>query len=163
MRRLIWIAIVMFAASAAFAQSLAEVAKKEKERREKLEAEETRTITDVELRRAGGPPTLPTTASSTSSTDSEEGAEEDAAAGDEEEEEATDPRRTEEYWRGRLEPIDSRIQSLEQRLNSPQFTSNPTGAADRQRLEQQLAEARAQRQAVLDEARRAGAPPGWLR
>ncbi len=33
MKRLIWTFIVMFAASAAVAQSLAEIAKKEKERR----------------------------------------------------------------------------------------------------------------------------------
>lgn len=160
MKRLIWICIVTFAASASFAQSLAEVAKKEKERRKGLDATESRTITDTELKRAGGP-RLPTAAPATSSEDTDD----DAAEEDSEEErdEIADTRRTEQYWRGRLAPIDSKIQTLEERLKSPQFTMNPVGAPDRERVERQLAEARAERQAVLDEARRAGAPPGWLR
>ena len=159
MKRLIWTFIVMFAASAAVAQSLAEIAKKEKERRGQLESSESRTITDVELRRAGGPLTaLPRT--SRSDADSDDVAEEDV---EEDQEEITDERQTEDYWRGRLAPIDTRIKSMEERLQSPQFTSNPVGAPDRERLERQLAEARAERRAVVDEARRKGVPPGWLR
>ncbi len=159
MKRLIWTFIVMFAASAAVAQSLGEIAKKEKERRRHLESSESRTITDVELRRAGGPLTaLPRT--SRSDADSDDVAEEDV---EEDQEEITDERQTEDYWRGRLAPIDTRIKSMEERLQSPQFTSNPVGAPDRERLERQLAEARAKRRAVVDEARRKGVPPGWLR
>ena len=159
MKRLIWTFIVMFAASAAVAQSLAEIAKKEKERRRQLESSESRTITEVELRRAGGPLTaLPRT--SRSDADSDDVAEEDV---EEDQEEIADARQTEDYWRGRLAPIDTRIKSMEERLQSPQFTSNPVGAPDRERLERQLAEARAKRQAVVYEARRKGVPPGWLR
>ena len=160
MKRLIWICIVLFAASAALGQSLAEVAKKEKERRKQLDSTESRTVTDVELRRVGGPRTLSPAPSSTSSSDSD-----DAAEGDEEgdQEEIADERQTEDYWRGRLSPIDTRIQSLEQRLQSPQLTSNPVGGADRERVERDLAQARSERQAILDEARRKGVPPGWLR
>ena len=165
MKRLIWLIcptltfIVMFAASAAVAQSLAEIAKKEKERRKQLDSSDSRTITDVELRRAGGPlTTLPTTSSSDA--DSDDVAEEDS----EEAEEATvDERQTEDYWRGRLAPIDTRLKSMEERLQSPEFTSNPVGASDRERLERQIAQARADRQTILDEARRKGVPPGWLR
>ena len=159
MKRLIWTFIVMFAASAAVAQSLAEIAKKEKERRRQLESSESRTITEVELRRAGGPLTaLPRT--SRSDADSDDVAEEDV---EEDQEEIADARQTEDYWRGRLTPIDTRIKSMEERLQSPQFTSNPVGAPDRERLERQLAEARAKRQAVVYEARRKGVPPEWLR
>ena len=158
MKRLIclsWTVIMILAASATVAQSLAEIAKKEKERRNQLDSSETRTVTEVELRRAGGPRTM---LSSTSSSDAvtEEDAEED-------EEEVADERQTEDYWRGRLAPIDTRLKSMEERLQSPQFTSNPVGAPDRQRLERQIAQARAERQTVLDEARRKGVPPGWLR
>ena len=159
MKRLIWTFIVMFAASAAVAQSLAEIAKKEKERRRQLESSESRTITEVALRRAGGPLTaLPRT--SRSDADSDDVAEEDV---EEDQEEIADARQTEDYWRGRLAPIDTRIKSMEERLQSPQFTSNPVGAPDRERLERQLAEARAKRQAVVYEARRKGVPPEWLR
>jgi hypothetical protein len=159
MKRLVWICIVLFAASAAVAQSLAEVAKKEKERRKQLESSESRTITDTELRRAGGPRTL-LPASRTSADDDADATEEDAG---EDEEPVTDERQTEAYWRGRLEPIDTRIKAYEERLNSPQLTMNPVGAPERARVEQQLADARAERQAVIDEARRKGVPPGWLR
>lgn len=162
MKRLIclsWTVIMILAASAAVAQSLAEIAKKEKERRSQLDSSESRTVTDVELRRAGGPRT---TLSSTSSrnADSDDVAEEDA---DEDQEEIVDERQTEDYWRGRLAPIDARLKTMEERLQSPQFTSNPVGAPDRMRLERQIAQVRAERQAVLDEARRKGVPPGWLR
>lgn len=166
-RRAIWalssLAVAILLAAPAGAQSLVEVAKKEKERREKLEASEgeTRTITDVELRRAGGPQTLPTSRPTAAGSDDEEA--DTAAESEEDTEETVDPRETEAYWRGRLQTIDDRIQQLETRLQSPQYTMNPTGATDRQRLERQLAEARAARQALLDEARRAGVPPGWLR
>ena len=159
MKRLVWVCIVLFAASSAFAQSLAEVAKKEKERRKQLDSSDSRTITDTELRRAGGPRVLTTTATS-SGENADDDAEEDV---EEDQDEIADERQTEQYWRSRLAPIDSRIQSLEQRLNSPQFTMNPVGAPDRERLERELADARAQRQDVINEARRKGVPPGWLR
>ena len=162
MKRLICLigtCIVMFAASAAVAQSLADIAKKEKERRKQLDSSETRTVTEVELRRAGGPlTTLPS--ASRSDADSDDVAEEDA---EEDEEEIVDARQTEDYWRSRLAPIDARLKSMEERLQSPQFTSNPVGAPDRERLERRLAQARADRQTILDEARRKGVPPGWLR
>ena len=162
MKRLIclsWTVIMILAASAAVAQSLAEIAKKEKERRNQLDSSESRTVTDIELRRAGGPRTMLSSPSS-SNADSDDVAEEDL---EEDQEEIADERQTEDYWRGRLAPIDTSIKSMEERLQSPQFTSNPIGGADRKRLERQIAEARTRRQAVVDEARRKGVPPGWLR
>lgn len=161
MKRLIWVWIVVFVASSAAAQSLAEIAKKEKERRKNLESSDSKTVTDVELRRAGGPRTLSSTRSSTSDSDADDGSTEGDTA--EDDQAPVDERQDEAYWRGRLAPVNERIQSMEERLNSPQFTSNPLGASDRMRLERDLASARADRQAILDEARRKGAPPGWLR
>lgn len=164
-RQVLTCAVMIVAASTAFGQSLAEIAKKEKERRKHIDTTESRTVTDVELRRVGGPRELSTSSTlSNSSSDSEDG-EEGVAEQDLEDDqnEIADQRQTEDYWRGRLSPIDARIQALEQRLQSPQFTSNPIGAPDRERVEGQLAAARAERQAVVDEARRKGVPPGWLR
>lgn len=162
MKRLIclsWTVIMILAASAALAQSLAEVAEKEKERRNQIDSSESRTVTEVELRRAGGP-RVPASSTSSQNADSDDVAEQDL---EEDQEEIADARQTEDYWRGRLAPIDTRLKNLEDHLQSPQYTSNPVGASDRQRLERQIAGVRAERQAVLDEARRKAVPPGWLR
>jgi len=164
MKRLIclsWIVIMILATSAAVAQSLAEIAKKEKERRNQIDSSESRTVTEVELRRAGGPRTGLSSTPPSQTTDSDDVAEDDEE--EEDQEETVDERQTEDYWRKRLAPIDNRIKSMEERLQSPQFTSNPYGASDRKRLEGQIAQARAERQTVIDEARRKGVPPGWLR
>ena len=50
MRRLFWIMLATLLASSATAQSLAEIATKEKERRASNDAEQTQTITERELR-----------------------------------------------------------------------------------------------------------------
>lgn len=162
MKRLILLVLATFIATAAGAQSLADIAKKEKQRREQLDSEEVHTVTGDELRRVGGPRTSVTTTRTTDEED-ENGDGAEGAELDSDEDEAVDERRDEAYWRSRLAPIDTRIATMQTRLQSPEFTSNPVGGPDRQRLEQQLATARAERQAVLDEARRKGVPPGWLR
>jgi hypothetical protein len=163
MKRLVWVLLATWVAATASAQSLVDVAKKEKERRKEVDSSPSRTVTDVELRRAGGPrTTLPSANTSTSSAGDADDSN-DADANAEDEEAATDERQTEAYWRGRLAPFDARITSMETRLQGAEFTSNPRGGPARQRLEQDLARAKTERQAVLDEARRKGAPPGWLR
>ncbi len=159
MKRLFWIMLATLLASSATAQSLAEIAKKEKERRANNGAEQTQTITEIDLaRNLRGPMTISTAASATV---------EDRSADEEDEGDAApepeDPRQTAEYWRNRLSGVDQRIQTLEQQLQSPLYTSDPRGAPRRQRLEQQLAQAQSERAAIVEEARRAGAPPGWLR
>ncbi len=158
MRRLFWIMLATFLASSAVAQSLAEIAKKEKDRRANNNAEQTRTITENDLRRnLRGPMTTSTVASATD----EESSEDESDA--EPETEPEDPRQTAEYWRNRLSSVDQKIQTLQEQLQSPLYTSDPRGAPRRQRLEQQLVQAQAERAAIVEEARRAGAPPGWLR
>ena len=157
MRRLFWIMLATFLASSAAAQSLAEIAKKEKDRRANNNEEQTRTITESDLRRnLRGPMTTSTAVSATDEVSEDEG---DA----EPETEPEDPRQTAEYWRNRLSSVDQRIQTLQEQLQSPLNTSDPRGAPRRQRLEQQLVQAQAERAAIVEEARRAGAPPGWLR
>ena len=102
-----------------------------------------------------------TTSTAVAATDEEsDSADEDDADA---EPEQVDPSQTREYWRNRLSGVDGRIQTLQQQLQSPLYTSDPRGASGRQRLEQQLAQAQAERDAIVEEARRAGAPPGWLR
>ncbi len=157
MTRLFWIMLATLLASSAAAQSLAEIAKKEKERRANNDAEQTQTITERELRRnLGGPMT---TSTAVAATDEESDSEDE----DDAEPEQVDPSQTREYWRNRLSGVDGRIQTLQQQLQSPLYTSDPRGAWERERLEQQLAQAQAERDAIVEEARRAGAPPGWLR
>ncbi len=147
--------------SAVSAQSLAELAQKEKDRRQKVNATNVRSFDDTNLRSRG---ILPVSGSSSSgpSEDQESGrAIETADEGEQEPEE--DPTRTEAYWRNRLAPIDQRIADTRARLEAPGFTSDPDNFLRRQRLERDLKRALADRQTVLEEARRKRVPPGWLR
>ncbi len=168
MHRLIVMLIVTVLTPSVFAQSLADVAKKEKERRAELAKAPSQTITDVELRRAGGPATS-STVSTEAEPDSENGTSDDASSEASASAESAavpveqDPTETREYWQDRLRTVDQRIASLEGELQSPEMTADPRGAARRQRLESQLTAARSQRQGIVDEGRRAGVPPGWLR
>ena len=159
MTRLFWIMLATLLASSAAAQSLAGIAKKEKERRANNDEEQTQTITERELRRNLGGPMTTSTAVAATDEESDSADEDD----DDAEPEQVDPSQTREYWRNRLSGVDGRIQTLQQQLQSPLYTSDPRGASGRQRLEQQLAQAQAERDAIVEEARRAGAPPGWLR
>jgi hypothetical protein len=131
---------------------LAELAKKEKERRKGNEVTQARSFDETDLRGRGR--LLPQQVAEGEESQSEE---------PEEEEEEVDPAQTEAYWQNRLAPIDRRIADIQSRLNAPGFSEDPTNLSRRQRLEQDLERAHADRQAVLDEARRKGIPPGWVR
>ena len=146
---------------------MVDVAKKEKERRSKNEAESSRVITDRDLQVHGRLPV------STSTPAAGEGEAAEEGEGDEEKPEV-DETKTREYWQKRVEGVNQKIQKLEEELNSPDMSwgegirndVNPLGQRNlsrRQELEQQLAQARAELQAIQDEARRAGVPPGWVR
>jgi hypothetical protein len=151
------------------AQSLVDLAKKEKERREKNKTEATRVVTDRDLQTHGRlPETRPATAT--------EGSEDQAAAGEEGEgqEQEEDETRTREYWQNRVEGVKKKIQDLEEQLNSPEMTwneglrtdVNPIGQRNlsrRQETEKQLAQARTELQTIQEEARRAGVPSSWVR
>jgi hypothetical protein len=140
------------------AQSLADLAKKEKERRKGNDATEVQSFDESNLRSRGrilpqAPPEGGT----------EAGESAPSQPGEEPEEEEIDPAQTEAYWRNRLAPIDKRIADARAKLNVPGFSQDPTNLIRRQRLEKDLERALADRRAVVEEARRKGVPPGWLR
>ncbi len=152
------------------AQSLAEVAKKEKARRGKNSAESTRTITDRELATSfsGLPPTSSTVSQTTASGEATEG----GTAATEGEGAAQDEKKTPEYWQNRVKGSKEKIAKLEQQLQSEDWGAgqrvgvDPRGTNNlgtRQQAEQQLAAARSELEAVRAEARKAGVPPGWVR
>jgi len=160
MKRLVWALAVLYAsASLVSAQSLVEVAKKEKERRKKVDAQGKQAFTESDLRsgprlpQASSRSTAPQTGQAAAT---EEGGETPA-------EPEPDPTKTEGYWRERVSAINKKIQDLEAKLRSPELTSDSRGASRRQAAERDLAQARSEKQAIADEARRKGVPPGWLR
>ncbi len=163
-RSLVAVACLLTFGALVSAQSLVEVAKKEKERRKKLAAEENHSYSERDLKSNGlraAPPASPAKQGEASAGD------DNAAAGTADPNAASaqeqDPAQTEAYWHDKVSAIDKRIQDLETRLKSPAMTANTRGAADREKAEKDLAQARGERDALVDEARRKGVPPGWLR
>lgn len=153
------------------AQSLAEVAKKEKERRDANQAEAKRVITDRELTGSyGGLPTARPAATSAAEGTTEDTGE--AAQEDEGEGEVEDETQTREYWQNRVNGAKEKIARLESEIaaedwgEGQRFGVDPMGQnnlARRQQKEQELQAARAELEAIRAEARRAGVPPGWVR
>ena len=162
MKRLIWaLAVLYVSASLVSAQSLVEVANKEKERRKKLDAQGKQAITETDLRRG---PRLPAARpSSSTSTPQTGGPAATPEGGETPAEPEQDPTKTESYWRERVSAVNKKIQDLEAKLQSPDLTSDTRGASRRQAAERDLAQARSEKQTLADEARRKGVPPGWLR
>jgi hypothetical protein len=166
---------VVLALGAAFAQaqSLVEVAKKEKERRSKNKAEASRVITDRELAgNYGGLPATSTTSTSQTAAEGEEGSTTTASGEQGEENEEQDETKTQEYWQNRVKASKDKIAKLEQQLQSDDWGQGQRVGVDprgqnnlgqRQQVEQQLAAARQELEAIRVEARRAGVPPGWVR
>lgn len=149
-------------------QSLGELAKKEKERREALQKKPARVITDRDL----GPGRIPTVTEAESAEGGQAGG---AAAGTGGDQKTTaDEAKTREHWQKRVEAAQKKISDLETQLASPELSwgggmrtdVNPMGQrnlSQREELEQKLAQARAELDAIRDEARRAGVPAGWVR
>jgi len=166
-----YIVLVLFvSAGLVTAQSLAEVAKKEKKRRQTNQSEAKQVITDREL--AGGYGGLPTATAQASSDAADES--EDAASTGEESEEAEpqDETKTREYWEGRAGAAKEKIAGLEKKLAEDDWGTGQRAGVDprglnnltsRQKAEQDLAAARAELEAVRAEARKSGVPPGWTR
>jgi hypothetical protein len=163
MKRLVSaLAVICISVGLASAQSLVDVAKKEKERRKKVDAQGKQAFTENDLRTGPRLPASPAkpgggaSASSTGEPAATTGTGEAAAAPE-------DPTKTESYWRDRVAAVNKKIQELEAKLKSPELNSDARGASRRQAAERDLAQARSNKQAVADEARRKGIPPGWLR
>ena len=167
-RTLVLTTLVLGLGSAvASSQSLAEVAKKEKERRGKNSSESKRTITDREL--ASSFSGLPTSSTVQTPASGDATAAAEGKAG---ETPAQDETKTEAYWQNRVKGSKEKIAKLEQQLQSEDWGGgqkvgvDPRGAnnlGSRQQAEQQLAAARSELEAVRAEARKAGVPPGWVR
>jgi hypothetical protein len=141
------------------AQSLAEMAKKEKERRKELGATDVKSFDDSDL---GGRMSIPRSLPTPTGAD-ETSAESGEDPGDEEETELEDPTKTQSYWRDRKAAIDSRIANLESQLNRPGFADDPANLLRRNRLQKDLAQARSELTRLQEEARRKGVPRGWVR
>jgi hypothetical protein len=172
--------LALTVSSAAGAQSLGDVAKKEEARR-KAAARPGKVYTNDNLRGgdAAAPPPAPAQAPpSPSSAQAKPGedAKTDAAA---------EPKKDEAHWRGRmtearngLERAKTFQEALQTRINSlsNDFASRDDPAqrsvvaANRQkalaeldRVTKEIADYEKQIVSIEDEARRAGVPPGWLR
>ena len=155
-------------AGLAFSQSLAEIAKKEKERRDTNKTESKTVITDRELVQSYGGLRI-TRPSSTTDGDGEAANTDVTAEGQEDE---VDEKKTQEYWQNRVRGSKEKIARLENELNGEDWGEgqrvgvDPRGQnnlARREQTEQQLRAARSELEAIRAEARRAGAPPGWVR
>lgn len=185
MKKMILFAGILFAFTiSSFAEDseLVKAAKKEKERRAKVEAKKTLTNQDIEEIRKKQP------ISGIETSEGEGAADETADAGDKtgEKKEAVDPTQTEEYWRARKQETDSRVKDAQARVDQIQseinsltqaFYAESDGVAQRPLIEterierikeleaakKELEEARAASEGLEDEARRAGALPGWIR
>jgi hypothetical protein len=159
MKRLAFaLAALCISATLVSAQSLVEVAKKEKERRKKVDTAAKQAFTENDLR--GGPRLRPTATAKPEAAEAATGTSEAGSGGAAAE---VDPATTESYWRERVSGLNKKIQDLEARLSSPELNSDTRGASRRQAAERDLAQARNDKQAIAEEARRKGIPPGWLR
>lgn len=142
------------------AQSLAEVARKEKERRRALGETKVEAYDDRSLggrgRSVPSPPLAAVAEGSVEASGSEE-------TEDTEEIEEEDPTQTEAYWRDRKAAIERRISDIESQLSRPGFSSDPSNLMRRTQLEQQLEQARSDLAALQADARHQGIPPGWVR
>ena len=166
-------------ATTLFAQSLADVAKKEEERRKALK-EPGKTYTNSDLKTV--PPATSTT--STSAPD----APKPAADADKDKKDAAkdkDPAKDKDYWSGRMKELRAQLDrdqtyadALQSRINqlTTDFVARDdpaqrgTIARDKQkaldelnRLKQQIVDDKKAISDLEDEAHRAGVPPGWLR
>ena len=138
-------------------QSLADVAKKEKERRKAVGKTEVKTYDDSSL---GGQGRSVQFVPAADDAEADTGQVDEAA---EEEPQEEDPTTTQAYWRDRKAGIQKRISDIEAQLNRPGFSQDPDNLMKRSNLERQLEQARSDLSALQAEARRKGIPPGWVR
>ena len=171
---------VLLVGTAASAQSLGDVAKKEEARRKSTRAGKVYTNDHVKPDQGSAPPVVtdPAAAPSTPS-----GAQ--AAKPDEKPAQPEDPKKTEKYWRERVAAARDGLQraktfevALQSRINAlaNDFAARDDPAqrnavaSDRQkalaeldRVKKEIADFDKQLKDLEDEARKAGVPPGWLR
>ena len=186
-------AALLLTATTAYAQSLADVARKEEERR-KAKPEATKVYTNKDLNAAPAPstPAPPTPAGGakdtkeTKDTKDPKDAKDPKAVDDKAKDaNAKEPAKDKAYWSGRLKTLQDQVdqnqilvEAIQTRINalSTDFVNRDDPAQrsvierDRQKALTELTRLKKAvvdgKKAVVDleeEARRAGVPPGWLR
>jgi hypothetical protein len=177
--------VVVSGAQGAYAQppSLAEIARKEQERR-KAQKEPTKVLTNKDLPESAQKPQAPAAKAATEPAAAGE-KKPDSAAGDKPAEEAPTEERTEEWWRTRMtdareklrqnemfaEALQSRVDALRRdflnRDNPVQRArvgeEREKALAELNRVKEEVEATKKQIAAIEEEARKAGVPPGWLR
>ena len=166
------------------AQSLADVAKKEEERRKTIPAP-AKIYTNKDLGAVPPGPAQPTPAASSEAAKGADKDKADQAGAGKDDKDAKDKPKDQAYWSGRLKELTAQVDrdqgyadAMQTRLNSlnADFVNrdDPVQRAaidrDRQRAQAELARlAKAVQDGtkavadLLEEARLAGVPPGWLR
>jgi hypothetical protein len=168
--------------AAALASDVADVAKKEKERRAKIEKSgKTYTNKDVDKLKKKDNVTDDNSAQSQPSDEDQATASDDDSAA-----QTQDDANSEEYWRNRYKEAKDKVAELQAEfdrtqtnLNQMQSSLAATGGsqlpgdaggdafrtlmAHRDEVKQQLDDAKAALDGLEDEARKAGVPPGWVR
>jgi hypothetical protein len=177
------VALLVAGAAPVFAQSLADLAKKEEERRKKI-PDPAKVYTNKDLSSTPAPSTPPASATpaapaATPAAPKDAATDKEAAAKDKE------PPKDQKFWAGRMKTLRDEVarnetyaEAMQTRLNSLQadFVNRDDPAQrsvierDRQKVASELSRLKQSitdgKKAITDleeEARRAGVPPGWLR
>lgn len=175
-------------ATAAFGQTLAEVARKEDERRKAI-ATPARVYTNNELRAdasAARPASVPAPGTTTEAAPAPAGVASPGGAGASAAAKPTeDPKKNEAHWRQRMQQARDAMQraevvvaALQSRIDalSADFvnrddpaqrariaTDRDTAIQELERLKKEMQQFAKATTGIQDEARRAGVPPGWVR
>ena len=180
------VALLLGAAMPVSAQSLADLAKKEEERRKKIpEPAKVYTNKDLSATPASSTPPPPAGASSATPSSTPATSATTPAPADAPKEEVKGPVKDQAYWAGRLKTLRENLsrdeiyaESMQTRLNSLQTDfvnrddpaqravierDRQTVSAELTRLKKSIAETKKAIGDLEEEARRAGVPPGWLR
>jgi len=165
---ILFIALLAVTSGVASAQSLAEIAKKEKERRAANKDQPENVITERDLSSSYGGlrEGEPAPADGETAQTGDSSAEGDAS----QEPTVEDETKTQGYWQNRISAAKEKIARLEQETqdwgDGQRVGVDPRGTsqlARRERAQQDLEKARAELAGIQAEARRAGVPPGWVR
>jgi hypothetical protein len=154
---LVLLAASLLGSSPAGAQSLAEAALKEKDRRVKAQAAgpaksySTEDLASFHVEQPAAEANLDAV-SKAGAVPSENASDAERAAASKE-----------AYWRQRAFPVRQAVQAAEKQLTEFERTFTSRRPYEEARLKASLAMARQRLNSLEDEARRAGVPPGWLR
>ena len=184
----LWTCVTVAWAAPAGAQGLADVARKEEERRKTI-PQPAKVYTNQDLRPTTGP--APSATGAPPKTDEKAGSEKDAAdkgstgTPNKDAAAAAAPVKDRAYWAGRLKALQEQLErdhtyadALQSRINAllTDFVNRDDPAqkslverdrlkaiAELDRLKQAIPNDKKAIDDLLEEARRAGVPPGWLR